>query len=172
MPQVFKDLVLSKKFVFVLMTTFALIVAAHFDALPKEDVVTLLKILWPVYIGAQGIADIGENLAAGKVAAEEVFAEVSTKKSEAVNAFASQFFPMLLEMSKTSFGSFSKGPPSDHATASQLRNWLMTIPLSDLNRIIAIMTPEAAKEFTRLMETMGASPLSPEAPAPSHTGQA
>lgn len=71
MPSVLQDLLRSKKFVFVLLATTLLMLAAKFDLLPKEDVTTFLRILWPTYLGAQGLADLGKSAARAKEHAEE-----------------------------------------------------------------------------------------------------
>jgi len=61
MPTVVQDLISSKKFIFVLVATLLLLIATHFGVISKEDAATFLKILWPTYIGAQGLADFGKS---------------------------------------------------------------------------------------------------------------
>lgn len=63
MPTVFKDLLSSKKFVFVCLTTVLLIAGGKIGFMSAEEVHAFLKVLWPVYLGAQGLADLGKHAA-------------------------------------------------------------------------------------------------------------
>ncbi len=71
MPLVIKDLLSSKKFIFTMVATVLLILAGKLGALPMEKVQSFLEILWPVYLGAQGLADMGKHAALIKHKAEQ-----------------------------------------------------------------------------------------------------
>jgi hypothetical protein len=62
MPFVVTDLLQSKKFVSVLGVSVLALVAAWLGVLTKAEVLTLLGVLWPVYLGAQGLSDVGAKL--------------------------------------------------------------------------------------------------------------
>ena len=70
MPKVLKDMLASKKFIFTIAATVLLIIAGKLGALPMEKVQSFLEILWPVYLGAQGLADLGKHAAATKAKTE------------------------------------------------------------------------------------------------------
>lgn len=60
-PTVLRDLASSKKFVFTSVATLAVVAAWRFGVLTKEDVKGFLEILWAVYVGAQGVADLARR---------------------------------------------------------------------------------------------------------------
>jgi hypothetical protein len=63
MPTVLKDMLASKKFIFTLVATVLLILAGKTGMLPMEKVQSFLELLWPTYLGAQGLADLGKHAA-------------------------------------------------------------------------------------------------------------
>lgn len=97
MPSVLSDLLASKKFVAALALSALLIAASHFGYLSKEDATSFLKVLWPVYLGAQGVADVGDKLAQGHVAVNEdktnAYGRMAEEFSKAVVAGLSKSSP-------------------------------------------------------------------------------
>ncbi len=93
MPLVLQDLVQSKKFIFVLLVTFAVLAAGTYGAMTKPEVLAVLGVLWPVYLGAQGVADIGAKIADGRVQQETMASERVANLLPLIQ----QFFPLMLE---------------------------------------------------------------------------
>jgi len=69
----------SKKFLFTLVITVGVFVAGHYGWLTKEEAEGFLKVLWPTYLAAQGIADIGAKIAAGNMANAKTYSEADAK---------------------------------------------------------------------------------------------
>lgn len=114
MPPVLNDLLASKKFIFTLAVTLLVLVAGHFGALTKPEVMAVLGVLWPVYLGAQGVADVGQKLADGRVVQQEMIGEHEAARSKSVNDVMAIGLPILAQMMSQSYGkgSASVGAPT------------------------------------------------------------
>ena len=119
MPLVLTDLLASKKFLFTILVTFAVLLAGWQGAMTKAEVLSVLGILWPVYLGAQGVADVGGKIAQGRVEQEIILREHETNKNASVFEMLNTHLPAVLEaMKPASFG----GPlPPPAAVFSSLR---------------------------------------------------
>jgi hypothetical protein len=67
MPDVFNDLLASKKFTFTLLTSVLAVLAWKMGWTEAHETKLLLTTLWPVYLASQGVADVGDKLAKGRV---------------------------------------------------------------------------------------------------------
>jgi hypothetical protein len=97
MPLVLSDLLASKKFLFTLAVTLAVLVAGHLSLLSKPEILALLGILWPVYLGAQGVADVGAKIVTGRVAQEQLFGQRDVARTESINNAINAFMPAFLK---------------------------------------------------------------------------
>lgn len=88
MPTVITDLLQSKKFVFTLVVTALLLVASKLGAITNEEMQTFFKYLWPAYLGAQGLADLGKGAAKAKAAASNVAAITSATSASTLASVA------------------------------------------------------------------------------------
>jgi len=97
-PAVLTDLASSKKFLFTLVTTLIVLAAGWAGALSKAEVLGVLGVLWPVYLGAQGIADVGQKLADGHVAVREMAGEQQATKDAQLSVMIETMTPTILKV--------------------------------------------------------------------------
>jgi hypothetical protein len=107
MPAVLSDLINSKKFLFTLAVTLSVLVAGHFGALSKVEVLSLLGVLWPVYLGAQGVADVGQKIANGHVVRGEILAKNDAVRYENVTSLVSGLMPAIMRALETQGGALT-----------------------------------------------------------------
>ncbi len=97
MPSVLTELIGSKKFLITLLLTVVVLIAGYEGVLSKPEVMTTLGVLWPVYLGAQGVADVGAHIADGKVAVEEMYHARQTAKDASLMEILKVGLPLFLE---------------------------------------------------------------------------
>lgn len=157
MPAIIKDLFNSKKFLFTLLLTAALLAGTGFGLLPKEDALRILVVLWPVYLGAQGIADIGDKLARAKLEIEEAWAANDKETQERKNEASKLLMDMIPGLVQGLAGQPFKGTEVVNAAD----NLFMTLDEEGLQNLITFlsshsMKPVHAEAFMRLLTEVAA----------------
>jgi hypothetical protein len=138
MPFVVTDLVQSKKFVFTALVSAVLGVLAYFSILPKDQVVTILTILWPTYLGAQGVADISAKLAAGRVEQEEMHQARMTARDTKLQDILQGAIPAFMQVMQatTTRVQHSDKPASDHDVAAMAESFLQTFNSEQFAKVL------------------------------------
>lgn len=113
MPPVITDLAQSKKFIFVLCISILIVVSAFFHVVTKTEALSLLGVLWPVYLGAQGIADVSQKLADAHERVQDQRQTLISEDKVQLMDTVKTMFPALLEglmsVSKPGF-MYASGP--------------------------------------------------------------
>jgi len=111
-----KEFTTSKKFLFVLVGTLFVLVGAHYGWMTKEEAESFLKVLWPTYLAAQGIADIGAKIAAANLSNAKTYSEADAKlvdqKQAAIGNVVETFTKAFIEATKKSAAT-EPAPPAD-----------------------------------------------------------
>jgi hypothetical protein len=125
MPAVIPDLFTSKKFVFVLVVSVLAGVASYFGVMTKAEALGLLGVLWPVYLGSQGLADVGQKLADAHVIVQTERQDAITQDKAGVNAMVNALLPSLVQYLQSTTPSGVK---------------VVSVPLKKGARVVAIHT--------------------------------
>jgi hypothetical protein len=104
MPPVLTDLAASKKFVFVLFVSILVGVLAYLGVLTKPETLGLLGVLWPVYLGSQGLSDVSQKLADAHVLVQGERQALISQDKIALHTMINSLLPDVLKaMQRTSF---------------------------------------------------------------------
>ena len=109
MPPVLKDLASSKKFVFVLFISVMVGVLAYLGVLTKPETLGLLGVLWPVYLGSQGLTDVSQKLADAHVFVQTERQALISQDKVALHTMINTLLPDVLKaMNSMQSPSFSR----------------------------------------------------------------
>ena len=111
MPPVLKDLASSKKFVFVLFISVMVGVLAYLGVLTKPETLGLLGVLWPVYLGSQGLTDVSQKLADAHVFVQTERQALISQDKVALHTMINTLLPDVLKaMNSMQSPSFAREP--------------------------------------------------------------
>lgn len=110
MPEVIKNMLSSKKFVFVLLVSVIAVVSAHYGVITKPETIAILTLLWPMYLGSQGVADIGDKIGQWKAKTAEIRKAADTEHNNAKASMIQAMIPVIMEALKMKVGGISTAP--------------------------------------------------------------